>query len=248
MSDWARLGPEIPTLPAGEVHVWRIAFPETGTTEASARLRAARDLLRPDELERADRFRVERAHIQFALTRAVLRTGLAGYLSRPTEQIALCADKRGKPRLSDNAMFFNVSHSGRVALLAFCRDRDLGIDVEQVWPERHSDEIAERYFSPAEMAIMRSLPPAQRKEAFFWVWVRKEAYLKARGDGLYLDLDSFDVTVGVDPAPRLLASRHHPDDVARWEMCDIHVTPEYPAALLVEGSPERVRLFAASLP
>jgi 4'-phosphopantetheinyl transferase len=232
---------EVPGLEPGAVHVWRIHFPEPG--DAAAELDSARALLDSEELARNDRFVVEPPRIQHALTRATLRRLAGAYLDRDPRSLRFAAAERGKPYLPGHPLRFNVSHSGRFAVLAFSRDRELGVDVEQVWERRWSEEIADRYFSANEIAALHALAPAARRAAFFWVWVRKEAYLKARGDGLYLELDSFDVTVGAHPAPQLLASRAHPGDAERWHLIDIPISGEYPAALLVDGEPSAVRLL-----
>ncbi len=225
----------IPELAPDEVHVWLLDLPEAATDEAHALLARLRSQLSVDERARADKFVIEPARVQFVVARCALRQLLAGYCAATPSEIGFDKGPRGKPSARGQSIRFNVSHSGQVALIAVSRNLELGVDVEQVWDRQDPYALADRYFSPTELSALDAVAVDQRSEAFFWIWTRKEAYIKARGDGLYLALDSFDVTCGRDPAPRLLASRSHPADVDRFSMFNIDVAAEYPASLLVES-------------
>src|SRR5256885_2721769 len=113
-------------------------------------------------------------------------------------------------------MCINVSHSEALAVFAFCRDADVGIDVERIDDRPVREKIAEKFFSSREVRVLCSLPPSARPAAFLRCWTRKEAYLKARGDGLTLRLDSFDVTLAPGDAPRLLRSDKRPAETTAW--------------------------------
>jgi 4'-phosphopantetheinyl transferase len=203
------------TLPPGEVHVWQASLERPVQVVA-----LMRDLLSADERERADRYRFERHRSRYTVGRALLRTLLARYTDTQADELAFDYGEFGKPSLSAGPSF-NLSHSGAVALYAFATTGELGIDVELDDADFAKDKIAERFFSPAEVRVLRSLPPADQPRAFLRCWTRKEAFIKARGDGLSLALDSFDVTLTPDVPAALLRtawSEHEPRD---WQLEDL---------------------------
>jgi len=228
-----------PTGPAvlggGEVHVW--AAPLDPPEEQVRRLAA---LLAPDESARAERFRFERDRRRFTVARGVLRTLLAGYLETDPRRVAFRYGSHGKPVLDGGAageheVRFNVSHSGEMALFAFSRGRELGVDVEEVRPMEDGLDIAERFFSEAEVAVFRSLPAEVRDDAFFNCWTRKEAYIKAVGEGLSFPLHVFDVSLVPGEPACLLASRD-PRQAERWSLRGLPDPARgYRAAIVVEG-------------
>jgi len=221
-------------LDPGHVHYQLIELPAAGSEDGASLLARLSPLLSSDERDRAAKFAIEQAHIQYVAARVTLRRALAGYLGIDPAAVRFAKAERGKPYLPDHAIRFNVSHSGQLALLAFSRDLELGVDVEQVWADDDPFALADRFFSPAEIAALSALPADQRRGGFFDLWTRKEAYIKARGDGLHLSLSSFDVTCGPGVPARLLASRNHPDDVAHFAMFNLAVPDGYRAAVVAE--------------
>ena len=139
-------------------------------------------------------------------------------------------------------MRFNLSHSNEVALLGVALDAELGVDVEHIRADFASEDIAQRYFSRAEVEAFNALPPDERVAAFFRCWTRKEAYIKAIGKGLSQALDAFDVTLAPDIAPALL--RAEDDDASRWWIGDIEVGKGYAGAMIVERPVAEVRFFS----
>jgi 4'-phosphopantetheinyl transferase len=127
-----------------------------------------------------------------------------------------------------------------MALFAFVRGKEVGIDIEQVRRGISVKEIAERFFSPAEQAAFAELPEELKPEAFFRCWTRKEAFVKAKGNGLSLPLDQFDVSLLPGQTARLLATRPHFEEQHRWSMCELNVGPDYAASLVIEGKGMRV--------
>jgi 4'-phosphopantetheinyl transferase len=209
-------------------------------TEAVLRLR---QMLSPDELERAARFVFDRDRRRFSVARARLRQVLGGRLGQAPETVRFRYGAYGKPSVEwtaadvqdsqwDGPVRFNASHSEDLALFAITHGRETGIDVEHVRADVDYLELADSYFSPTERAELRSLPRWQQRAAFYAGWTRKEAYLKARGVGLSLPLDSFSVTLGPDQPPLLLSARD--DDPRRWRLIDLSVADGYRAALIVE--------------
>ncbi|HEX2191395.1 MAG TPA: 4'-phosphopantetheinyl transferase superfamily protein [Longimicrobiaceae bacterium] len=227
--------PVAPRLADGEVHVW--AAPLDPPAEAIGRYAS---LLAPDERARAERFRFERDRRRFGVARGVLRVLLGRYLGTDPRRVAFHYLSHGKPalggELAGDGLRFNVSHSGEMALYAFSRGRELGVDVEEVRPMEDGLQIAERFFSQAEVAAFRALPAEVRDEAFFNCWTRKEAYIKAVGEGLSFPLHVFDVSLAPGEPACLLASRD-PREAERWSLRGLpDPAPGYRAALVAEGT------------
>ena len=232
-SEWRPVA-QLPTLTPDAVHVWRIAL-DIGDAVLSRR----RDSLADDERQRADRFHMEKHRRHFTAGRGALRTILAGYLGLRPEAIRFTYTSYGKPLLAGakEALRFNLSHSHGLALLAVTLSREIGVDIEFLRDnlERDGELLAERFFSPREVAVLRSLPAELRREAFFHCWTRKEAYIKAHGMGLSLPLDQFDMTLRPDEPAALLATRHNPAEAQRWSMRSLLPADGYVGALAVEG-------------
>jgi 4'-phosphopantetheinyl transferase len=226
-------------LPEGEVHVWRASLPAC----ASA-LPALRYLLSAAERARADRFHFEVDRTRHTIGRALTRLLLGRCLGVAARSLTFEYSRLDKPMLPGSSpLRFNVSHSGDIVLVALARGRELGVDVERIRPDFATMEVADRYFSVGECRELASLAGEGRSNAFFACWSRKEAYIKARGDGLTLPLDQFDVAFLPGATPRLIATRHDPPDVARWSLRDLDVGPGYRGALVAEGSDLRLALW-----
>jgi 4'-phosphopantetheinyl transferase len=221
-----------PPLTTDDVHVWRIAL-EVGNPI----LTRLREILADDERRRADRFHFEKDRRHFTAARGAMRILLAGYLAHRPEEVRFAYSNYGKPRLADESKLrFNLTHSHGLALLAVTRGREIGVDVERLREmEREGEPLAERFFSPREAAVLRSLPTRLRREAFFRCWTSKEAYIKAHGMGLSLPLDQFDVSLHPDEPAALLATQHDPREVQRWSLRSLFPGEGYVAAVAVEG-------------
>jgi 4'-phosphopantetheinyl transferase len=210
----------------GVVHLWRRSL-----HASAAEVGSCYGLLSNEEKERALRFRIERPRQDFVLTRGALRCLLARYLGSTPQQVRLGNAAKGKPFLEgDNDLCFNVSHTDGLALLAFVRGRAIGVDIEQQSRKVEAEQLAERFFSKRERDDLKHLHGDELRAAFFRCWTRKEAYIKARGEGLSLPLDHFDVSVAKDEC-RLLATRPDPSEAGRWTLCDLAVRDGYTAAL-----------------
>jgi len=232
--------PEVEGVPPGEVHVWRIPL---GPLGASAR-RLGR-LLSPDERARADRFYAEGDRLRFAVGRGALRTILGRYLRLAPDRLAFRYGPRGKPALAGetgpSAPRFNLAHSHDLALLAVAGGREVGVDVEAVRPIPDADRLVARFFSAREGAEYADLPDAEKIGAFFRGWTRKEAYVKATGDGLSMPLDRFDVPLAAGPI--LLRVPDRPEEAARWSLRDLDPGAGFAAAVAVEGAGWSLRSF-----
>lgn len=221
-----------------QVDIWHIPLAQNHAT-----ISACRSLLPGDEIERADRFYFEKDRRPFTVAHGALRQILGRYTGADPRKITFSHGSKGKPELKSpvDTIRFNLSHSGNLALLAVTRDAALGVDVEFVKPDFGGQEIAERFFSRHEVNTLLALPVEERAHAFFSCWTRKEAYIKAVGEGLSLPLDSFDVAFGPGVFPALLRVDASAAELSRWRLYDIPVPPEYRAALMVEGKEHRLQ-------
>ncbi|MFN2606621.1 MAG: 4'-phosphopantetheinyl transferase superfamily protein [Acidimicrobiales bacterium] len=163
---------------------------------------AAWATLAPDETARADRFIFEADRRRFVAGRAAVRSVLGERLDLQPAEVRLSVDEWGKPVLAGVAggPSFNVSHSGDVAVVAVADGRSVGVDVEVLRPGVGDLDVARRLFSPAERAALGAVAPEDVDAAFLRVWTRKEAWVKAKGQGLSIPLHTFDVSVGPDDA------------------------------------------------
>ena len=225
----------------GEVHVWQAALDVPGS-----RLKDLELLLSADELARANRFRFRKDRQHFVVARGVLRGILGRYLGFPPETVQFRYGVAGKPALAEpfgDELRFNLAHSFGLSLYAITRSREVGVDLEWIRDDFDGLAIAERFFSQQEVVTLRALPADQQPRAFFACWTRKEAYLKARGEGLSLALDQFDVSLAPDESAALLSTRDDPAEAARWSLHALELAPGFVAALAVEGQIQRLRCW-----
>src|SRR6185503_16840317 len=192
-----------------EVHVWRAQLDLGDGPRAKLE-----QTLSADERARAGRFHFEKDRHHYIAGRGSLRAILGRYLDLEPDQVRFSYNAFGKPGLDPGAhqssLHFNLAHSHGLALFAFNRNRQVGIDVEWIRPDFATHEIALRFFSPPEVSALCSLPSSLQPTAFFNCWTRKEAFIKARGLGLSLPLDRFVVTLAPDAAPALLSAQGDP--------------------------------------
>jgi 4'-phosphopantetheinyl transferase len=221
-------------LASREVQVWGVSL-----TASDQTLSLYQSTLSADERARADRFRFENLRHAFTISRGGLRLLLAGYLGGRPQELALNYGRRGKPELQPlSGLRFNVSHSGLIALYAVTLDCEVGLDVEQIRDLPDHDAIAARFFAPKETAELRSLDPRDRVAAFFRCWTRKEAYIKAVGDGLAIPLDQFQVTLLPGVPASLVKTAGDSRSLEVWTLHHLEPAPGYVGAL---AYPDRLR-------
>ncbi len=199
--------------------------------------------LQPDEEQRAQRFLNPDHGNHYRAGRGRLREILASSVGQPAGALRFSLGPADKPALAglNDAPAFNLSHTGAFAALAVTRApvTALGLDIERIRPIER--DIARRFFSASEVAALEAHPPDARMAAFYRCWTRKEAFVKARGDGLGYPLDAFDVTLEADIPPALLRiASLTPAEVAHWRLihlADHQLWPGIVGAIALETSP-----------
>jgi 4'-phosphopantetheinyl transferase len=199
-----------------------------------------RETLDADELARVRRFHFQEDRDRYIAAHGVLRGILARYLRTEPGALRFDYGPQRKPHLTSapdqDSIQFNLAHSHELALVAVARERDVGVDLEYIRAEVATEPLAERFFSPQEVAALRGLPEAQQAEAFFWAWTRKEAYLKARGEGLTSSLSHFAVSLAPEEPAKLLWVQGDEQEAGRWSLRHLEPGPGYAGALVAEGA------------
>ncbi len=211
---------------------------------------AHRAWLSPDERTRADRFARPRDGARFVIGRGRLREILGGYVGCAPGALSFEMVAQKKPALAGGPAF-NLSHSGGWAALAVAPDApdlSLGIDIEAHRPIEHA--LARRFFSAAEQTAMEALAPEDWQLGFFQAWTRKEAVIKATGDGLYADLAGFDVSLGRAVAAQVLRTTPPMPEARDWTLSDLDTGPAFSGALaaITHGIPIQVAIREGHLP
>jgi 4'-phosphopantetheinyl transferase len=226
------------SLGTEDVHVW-FAFLD----DLAPYLGSFLATLAADEIEKAGRLHFQRDRDQYVLARGLLREILSSYSGIHPGALRFRYGAHGKPALIAEqgraGLAFSISHAQRAVVCAVTRNHDIGVDVEYPSEDVEDRALAEQCLSPAETSVLAGLPSAARRAAFFACWTRKEAFIKARSEGLSLNLRSFDVLGPADLAPRLHIDSN-PREAARWALMDLDVPAGYVAALAVEGHAHRV--------
>lgn len=205
---------------------------------APTALAVAATLLSPEEQQRARRFVFERERNQFIATRAKLRQLLGARIGVRPEFVELVYGKYGKPaldpRLTAQALHFNLSRSHDMAVFAFVSGRQIGIDIEFVRPIVTADHIATQFFSAGEQTAFRSLATEDRTLAFFNAWTRKEAFIKALGEGLHHPLDTFDVSLTPEEPARIYRVGMSNGTDCGWRLHSFRPGPGFVGAIVVQ--------------
>jgi len=195
--------------------------------------------LSEDERMKAGRMRFKNKRDDYVAARGLLRLIIAAYLKEKPERLGFQYGPHGKPELAKEfigtGLTFNMSHSHGLAVYGVGHKRVLGVDIEKIRSDMSFTKIAKRFFSPLEFETLQKLPAEQQKQGFFTCWTRKEAYIKAIGQGLFFPLNRFDVSLVPGEPAALLADRKDPRQVSRWTIVNLDVDPNYAAALVVEG-------------
>jgi len=229
-----------PRLSPGEVHLW--AFP----LNANSFSIQAGSVLAVDERERAERFRFERDRTRFVAGRAGMRCILGSYLETEPARVIFGYGEKGKPMVSTaggepHALMFNLSHCEDLAVLAVTRTAPVGVDVERIRTIPDADQLVSRFFSPTEATRFHALPENQRPEAFFNLWTRKEAWLKATGAGIGSGLDQVEVSFLPGQPARLLSLGPAKDQAGSWSLHELTPAEGFTGAVAIAAAQPKIQ-------
>jgi 4'-phosphopantetheinyl transferase len=229
------------------------SLPQDGTIDVwTTILRASADdierfsaLLSPDERARQARMLAGTVRDRFTIARATLRLLSARYLGIQPAEIEFSYGLRGKPAFAatDEDLHFNLAHSEDVAVYAFTRDHEVGVDVEHVREIPDMRQIARRFFAPDECAALESLGLGDRALGFYLAWTRKEAYIKAVGDGLHIPLDSFSVTLRPGEQARLIGFATDSKCARHWNLHHFDAAAAFVGAVAYRGPRKQLNVL-----
>lgn len=199
-------------------------------------------LLSPDELARAKRFRTDLLRDFCIFRRSTLRRILSTYVNTSAENLVFNYGLKGKPFLPAHPqLHFNTSHSGQCLLVCvLCLHSEIGVDVEQVRPLNDIQTIARHFFAPAEQARLAGLPTVVQNRSFFECWTRKEAVIKATGEGVSRPLGSFEVSFGPNVEPKVL--RFDKDNLPSWQLNSLEPVVGYVGAIASRSPWRQLRI------
>jgi 4'-phosphopantetheinyl transferase len=225
-----------------EIHVWGSPL-----DVAPAVRQAFAAFLSEEERTRATRFRFELHRNRFVVGRGLLRAILGRCLHVAPAGVEFTYGPQGKPHLSrrfgPSGIHFNLAHSEGLALLAVTTSGPVGIDVEKIRTIGWAGELANRCFSPHEREMFAEYAPRDRERAFFDLWTRKEAVLKATGAGIAQSLHQIEISPRSRDVALVLAVSGDADRAESWSLHDLVPAPEYAAAVAIRASGVSLRCW-----
>jgi 4'-phosphopantetheinyl transferase len=228
--------PDHPQLKKQDVHLWLVQLDDPRLD-----IECCEELLAAGERDRASRFKFKRDRRRYLVAHAALRSILARYLLVSSRDLEFSSGARGKPKLAPlpgtDTLAFNLSHSHEVALVAVSRQGEIGVDVEYVKRDFPFQAVAERFFSPKEIAALTGLPSQLQSVAFFKCWTSKEAFLKAKGTGLFGELDEVNIILTDHEAVRVNGT------LTDWALSEITINKNYVAAIVVEAGEHELSCY-----
>lgn len=229
-----------PPLASGEVHVWAVSLDIT-----SGALKILAATLSPDEKERAGKFKFEKHRNRFIAGRGVLRRILGEYVQAKSETLRFSCSANGKPALADEfasgGIHFNLAHSEDLALVAVTRIGVIGVDVECIRTIKEMDRLVVRFFSERETELFGKVRPDEKPAAFFNLWTRKEALLKATGEGITRSLSLVEVGFLPGERARVLAIAGDASKAAQWTLRELTPGPGFVGAVAVKAQDVNVQ-------
>jgi 4'-phosphopantetheinyl transferase len=219
--------PAIVTAAASEVHVWATRADEFKVAAVWGNLSRA-------EQDRASQFRSDAARTEFIVARGALRSIASKYLGVSPQAVRLTNGQHGKPELVPNhggKVRFNISHSQGLILQAFSH-REVGVDVEFIWPDVSLTDVSATMFSAAEILFLSQSSPSEQRRDFFRCWTRKEAFVKALGEGLSDRIRRVEiVSFHGDLVPFISGTPAG----SQWSITDLEVGSAFVAAVAIAG-------------
>lgn len=227
-------------LEENETHLWWVYADQV---RDPALLRRQFAILSEREQQQQQRFRFEKGRHQYLVSHALVRETLSRYAPVAPAEWSFSTNRYGRPAIAEPAEFthlrFNLSHADGMAVVALARDRDVGVDVENVTRQGQLLEIADRFFSPAEVRQLHQVDFSHRRSMFFEFWTLKEAYIKARGMGLAIPLDSFSFDLSNSANPAISFHDGCEDDPGQWQFVQTRPGPDHRISLAVRLPSDR---------
>lgn len=240
---WERLQriSDVSPLSDGELHIWKIN--SENFIQSSPVLY---EILSVEEKQRAERFHFENDKIVYICARSILRMLLSKYINQDYSSIDFNFNEYGKPELPEvinpKNIKFNVSHSENLVLIGFIPNVSLGVDIEYILPNSDLIEIASKYFSSKEIDSLIRFPGEKRTEAFFNCWTRKEAFIKAVGEGLSYPLDKFSVSLN-DEFDVEITIENNQQESSQWKLISFQPEERFAGAFAVKGQIKKINFF-----
>jgi 4'-phosphopantetheinyl transferase len=229
-----------PRLSDASVHVWCCSLDDPPLSHEQLL-----GVLTADERDRSERYVFTRDSVRSVASRGLLRWLLGAQLSVRPREVNLGIGQWGKPELArqheSSGLSFNLAHSDEMVVFALTLHHEIGVDLERLRPMPEATDVATRFFARAEVEALRALPAERVEEAFFVGWTRKEAYVKARGVGLALPLDEFEVRLDVGPGSGQLSIPADPTQAAHWSLYDLRPARDLLGSVAVSGQRLRLR-------
>ncbi len=223
-----------------ELHIWQISLIQSRDT-----IETLANHLDENERAKAEKFRFETDRLNYVISHGARREILAKYLKCVPNAIKFKKNYYGKPFLRENKkkIYFNLSHSHEIALLAVAKKRRIGVDIEAIRTNFDVINIAEQFFSTPEIEILQSIPGNLRTKAFFDCWTRKEAFIKAVGRGLSYPLKEFSVAFSPFERAQLISLENIYIKPENWRIIELNIADNYAAAAAMESKKTKTKLF-----
>lgn len=210
-----------------EIHIY-----QTYLDKPPSEIDNFRKILSQDELQKADRYKFDSDRNNYITCRAILRNILSQYSDFSPDEIIFSYTDKGKPYLNGNEIKFNLAHTNSYAAYAIIKEKEVGIDLEYVRRIPDALKIASRYFSSAEINELKEISETELDRAFLNCWTRKEAFIKATGDGLSYPLADFSISLNSD-LPEILYIKGKLSEIKEWSLYNVKVESDYVSSLAV---------------
>ncbi len=193
-------------------------------------------MLAPDEVNRAGNYRFNKDRDHFIARRGILRSLIGDYLNYEPRKVQFAYGAFGKPFVIDQPLYFNLTHSKDQVIFAFSRETPLGIDMELIKDGIDYMQVADHFFAPGEVASLRKKEGIDLRQSFYRCWTRKEAFIKANGDGLSFPLNQFEVSLKPNEQEALIEIRDSSDNVPMWTINNLNVRKDFFGALAYKNT------------
>lgn len=236
---WTGYTDQLLHLHLNEVHLWYL-----NVEDHKNRLAVYEELLDNEEKEKAYRYKFDKDRNCSIIARGVLRTLLGSYSNELPERITFSFGPFGKPEVYNNSgIQFNISHSRDAIVLGFIKNDAIGVDVEFMDEKIDALQIAKHFFSNEERVALSAVSEDERVEAFYNCWTRKEAFIKALGDGLSFPLDQFVVSLTPALKAELLKTKWDQMEKEKWALHSFNPEKKYVSAFTVNGKVSDIKLW-----